>query len=85
MRPRLNDTFSRDEKLGIYVQFYNFRGDEKTHKPAGNIEYEVVKNGTNQKVFDYTEDVNHVPGASAQQVTVEKLLPLQSLEPGQYR
>jgi len=32
----------------------------------------------------YTEQVTAIPGASSQQVTVEKLLPLQSLEPGQY-
>ncbi|HLJ48256.1 MAG TPA: GWxTD domain-containing protein [Bryobacteraceae bacterium] len=84
VRPRLNDTFARDEKLGIYAQFYNFSADEKTHKPQGTIEYEITKNGTNQKVLDYTEDVTSLPGASSQQVTVEKLLPLQSLEPGQY-
>jgi hypothetical protein len=35
-------------------------------------------------VLHYTEEVNAIPGASSQQVTVEKLLPLQSLEPGQY-
>ena len=84
VRPRLSDTFRRDEKLGIYAQFYNFAADETTHKPNGTIEFEVVKNGATQKVLDYTEDVNTMPGASAQQVTIEKLLPLQSLEPGQY-
>jgi len=84
VRPRLNETFGRDEKLGIYAQLYNFSGDEKTHKPNASIEYEIVKNGSSQKVLDYTEDVSTLPGASEQQVTVAKLLPLQSLEPGQY-
>ena len=84
VRPRLNDTFSREEKLGIYAQFYNFEADEKTHKPNGSIEYEITKAGSPQKLIDYTEDVNTLPGASAQQVTVEKLLPLTSLQPGQY-
>jgi GWxTD domain-containing protein len=84
VRPRLNDTFKRDEKLGIYAQFYNFEPDEKTHKPNGSIEYEITKAGSPQKVMDYTEDVTALPGASAQQVTVEKLLPLDTLQPGQY-
>ena len=84
VRPRLNDTFNRDEKLGIYTQFYNFSPDEKTKKPNGSIQYEIVKNGSDKALLDYTENVNDIPGASAQQVTVEKLLPLQSLEPGQY-
>ena len=84
VRPRLNDTFKRDEKLGIYAQFYNFEADEKTHRPSGSIQYQIVKNGATNAVLDYTEDLTAVPGASAQQVTVEKLLPLQSMEPGQY-
>jgi GWxTD domain-containing protein len=85
VRPRLNDTFERNEKLGIYAQFYNFGiADEKTRKPSGSIQYEITKQGSDKAVLDYTEEVNTIPGASAQQVTVEKLLPLASLEPGQY-
>jgi len=84
VRPRLNDTFNRGEKLGIYTQFYNFSPDEKTKKPNGSIQYEIVKSGSDKALLDYTENVTDIPGASAQQVTVEKLLPLQSLEPGQY-
>jgi len=84
VRPRINDTFDRKEKLGIYTQLYNFGPDEKTKKPNGTIEYELVKNGVEKPIFDYSEQVATLPGASAQQVTVEKLLPLESLEPGQY-
>jgi GWxTD domain-containing protein len=84
VRPRMTDTFSRAEKLGIYQQFYNFAADEKTNKPNASIEYSVTKDGTNEKVFDYTEDVATLPGASAQQVTVEKVLSLEKLTPGQY-
>ena len=80
----LDDTFRRDEKLGIYLQLYNFAPDEKTQKPNGQIQYEVVKNGSNEKILDFTEDITAITGASANQVTIEKLLPLQSLQPGQY-
>jgi GWxTD domain-containing protein len=85
IRPRLSDTFDRTEKLGIYMQLYNFGPDEKTNKPNGSIQYEITKTGTTDKpVLDYTEEVNQIPGASSAQVTVEKLLPLASLDPGQY-
>ena len=84
VRPRMTDTFQRDEKLGIYAQFYNFAADEKTKKPSGSIEYQIVKSGAEKPVLEYTEDINTIKGASAQQVTVEKLLPLKSLEPGVY-
>ena len=87
VRPRVTDTFRRDEKMGIYFQLYNFAPDDKTQKPNGQIEYQIVKNGSNQKLVDWTEnlsDAKAYPGASAQQVTVEKLLPLARYEPGQY-
>ena len=84
VRPRLNDIFDRNEKLGIYMQFYNFGPDEKTKKPNGSIQYEIMKTGVEKPVLDYTEEISQIPGSSAQQVTVEKLLPLMTLEPGQY-
>ncbi len=83
VRPRLSESFSRDEKLGIYVQLYNFEQDETTKKPNGTIQYEITKNGSNQKVFEYSEEVGGAQGASTQ-VTVEKLLPLKTFEPGTY-
>ncbi|MFN7998099.1 MAG: GWxTD domain-containing protein [Bryobacteraceae bacterium] len=84
VRPRVTESFKRDEKMGIYLKLYNFGPDEKTQKPSGQIQYEVVKNGSNEKIFDFTEDIASLPGASASQVTIEKLLPLQKLQPGQY-
>jgi len=84
VRPRINSTFRHDEKMGIYAQLYNFGPDEKTQKPNGSIDYEVVKNGTNEKIIEFTEEISKMPEASAQQVTIEKLLPLQTLKPGQY-
>jgi GWxTD domain-containing protein len=84
VRPRVSDSFKRDEKMGIYLKLYNFGPDEKTQKLSGQIEYEVVKNGSNEKIFDFSEDIGSLPGASASQVTIEKLLPLTKLLPGQY-
>jgi UDP-sulfoquinovose synthase len=84
VRPRIDNTFRHDEKMGIYVQLYNFGPDEKTQKPSGLIEYEVTKNGTNEKIYNFSEEIAKLPDASAQQVTIEKLLPLQTLKPGQY-
>ena len=84
IRPRLDDTFRYDEKMGIYLQLYNFAPDAKTAKPNGTIEYEIVKNGTDERIFDFTEQLAQLPEASAQQVTINKLLPLKAVKPGQY-
>jgi len=83
VRPRMDNTFKRDEKLGIYLQLYNFEVDEQTKKPDANIQYEIVKVGSTDKVFEYSEDVKSLGGGAAQ-VTIEKLLPLKDLAPGQY-
>ena len=85
VRPRIDDSFKHDEKMGIYLKLYNFQPDDGTHKPSGQITYEVVRNGSNEKVFpDVTEEVGDLPDASASQVTIEKFLPLSSFTPGQY-
>ena len=64
----MTETFKRDEKMGIYVQLYNFQPDEKTQKPNGTVEYEVVKNGNNEKVFEFTEEVAKMRGRFGQSV-----------------
>jgi hypothetical protein len=83
VRPRVGETFKQDETMGIYTEFYNFGMDEKTKKPDGTIEYDVV-NAKNETMFSLTEDLKSVPNASAFLVTVEKKLPLKSLPPGKY-
>ena len=84
VRPRVDETFKRDEKMGIYMKVYNLGSDENTHKPVGDVEYEIVKKGSNEKIASMKEDLGTLPDASATQVTLEKFLNLKGLDPGQY-
>jgi GWxTD domain-containing protein len=86
VRPRIGDTFKTDEKMGVYVQFYNFAlsAEDKTNKPDGSIRYMINKFGSTDNVIDVTEDLSAIQYAAANQVTVQKLLPLKSLGPGVY-
>jgi GWxTD domain-containing protein len=84
VRPRVGDRFKQDEKMGIYFQVYNFLPDEKTQKPSGTVDYEVDKVGSNEKVIEFSEDLTKIPNASANQVTIEKLLPMKGFAPGNY-
>ena len=61
-------SFKPDERIGIYVKLYNFEPDENTHKAVGQVEYELVKTGTTDKLVSAVEDVNQNPEASASQV-----------------
>jgi GWxTD domain-containing protein len=83
VRPRINDVFKQSEQMGIYTEFYNLGMDEKTKKPSGQIEYEVL-NSDNKTVVTLTEDLSAIPNASPFLVTVEKKLSLRSLPPGRY-
>lgn len=53
VRPRLEADFTTADKLGIYMQVYNLKPDEKTHKSDATFEY-IVKKG-DQEVFKHTE------------------------------
>jgi len=84
VRPRMDDTFQHNEKMGIYLQVYNLGEDENTHKPAGRVQYELTRAGSDEKLFAFSEDFAEIPDASSRQMTIEKLLPLSTLSPGQY-
>ena len=86
VRPRINYAFKQDERMGIYMQVYNLGQNEETSRPIGNVTYQIASlDNPSELLLDFSEDVNTIRGASARQVVIEKLLPLQSLEPGEYR
>lgn len=84
VRPRVTESYTQAEKMGIYLALYNFQPDEATKKPNGTIDYEIVNAANNEKVIEFSENVTDVPGASTASVTIEKLLPLQNFAPGKY-
>ncbi len=84
VRPRVGEVFKRDEKMGIYLKLFNLSADEVTHKPIGQVEFEVLKKGSNERVADLTEDLSQLEDASGSQATIEKYFNLNSLSPGQY-
>src|SRR5713101_7123396 len=42
VRPRFDQTFTSEERLGVYVQIYNLGVDEKTSKADATIQYRVT-------------------------------------------
>jgi hypothetical protein len=45
VRPSVNQTFTRDQSLGIYMQVYNLGVDPKTHKPSADVQYDILRDG----------------------------------------
>jgi len=77
-------SFRRDEAMNLWMQVYNLQSDEKTRKPSAKFEYEIVNLADNKSVLHATESTDSMPNAG-EQVTLEKRLALNSLQPGQYR
>jgi len=77
VRPRLSRQFSSAEKMGVFMQFYNLKLDDSTHKTSTDTSYRISKGG--QEVW--RTEQHHQNG---EQLTVEQLIPLNGLAPGLY-
>ncbi len=81
VRPRLEGDFTTADKLGIYMQVYNLKADETTHKSNASFQYTVRKG--DQQVLQFKETSAEMKQVG-DQVTIERLLPLATLSPGKY-
>ena len=76
-------TFHRDQSLSFWMQVYNLGIDDKSKQNAAKITYEIIDTTSNKTLLDTSEDSKKL-GANLDQLTVEKSLPLASLQPGKY-
>ena len=85
VRPRLGQEFSSSDSLGIYLQLYNLKVNEATHKTILSVAYRIVEAQTrNQKeVWRAVETADHLH-QGGEQLTIERLIPVNFLAPGRY-
>jgi GWxTD domain-containing protein len=81
VRPKLDASFSTSDKMGIYLQVYNLKPDDKTHKSDASFVYTVKKG--DQQIMQFKETSADMK-QTGEQVTIERLLPLATLTPGKY-
>jgi GWxTD domain-containing protein len=75
--------FHRGQNLNFWMQVYNLGiGDNK--KNDATIEYQVLDLATNKQILDASESAAKL-NPNADQLTLEKTMPLASLEPGRYQ
>jgi len=83
VRPRLEGDFTSTDKLGIYLQVYNLKPDEKSHKSDASFVFTVKKASEPVPGMQFkltTEQLKQ----TGDQVTIERLLPLSALAAGKY-
>jgi GWxTD domain-containing protein len=81
VRPRINPEFSPTDKMGIFLQLYNLKLDPDSHKTNVSVAYRILKD--HQQVWKQDESSAQLQ-RSREQITLERNLPLSSLEPGHY-
>jgi len=77
-------TFHRAQNLNFWMQVYNLGIDEKSKKNDATIDYQIVNTATNQTILQ-TQELTAKTNPNADQVTLEKSMPLASLTPGKYK
>jgi len=81
VRPRLDSDFTTTDRMGIYLQVYNLKPDDKTHKSSATFQFTVKKGAEQVLQFKETSEEMKQTG---DQVTIERWLPLATLVPGKY-
>lgn len=82
--PGVPATFKKSTNLNFWMQVYNLGIDDKSKQNNAEIQYQVTNLDTNKQVLDTTESTTKT-NPNADQVTLEKSLPLGSLAPGKYQ
>ena len=82
VRPSVDRRFARGTDMGIYMQVYNLGLDEESGKASAEIEFNVLSRGN--KILSFTENVPENYPSARSQITVQKSMPLNQLEPGKY-
>ncbi len=77
-------TFHRAQSLNFWMQVYNLGIDEKSKQNAATVEYQIVDMATNKLLLDTQESTSKI-SPNADQVTLERSVPLASLQPGKYQ
>jgi GWxTD domain-containing protein len=77
-------TFHRAQNLNFWMQVYNLGIDDKSKQNNATIEYNIMDTATNLSVLQ-TQELTNKLSPNSDQVTLEKSLPLASLQPGKYR
>ncbi len=77
-------SFHQDQSLNFWMQVYNLGIDNASKKNAAVIHYQIIDMATNKSIFTKDED-SKLLGASSDQITLSKSVPLATVPPGKYQ
>ena len=83
VRPKMDSTFNPADKMGVFLQVYNLKVDEKTNKADASVEYTVTKEKETDPVLKFTVTSDKMP-QHGEELTLPYAITLGSLAPGKY-
>jgi len=80
----MDSAFLPSETMGVFLQVYNLKVDEKTHKADVSVQFRVLKDKEAEplKKFDLTAD--QIP-EHGEEMTLQNVVTLGSFGPGKYK
>jgi GWxTD domain-containing protein len=84
VRPKLDQSFGANDSMGIFLQVYNLKVDDKTHKADTSVEYRVTKDKETQPTLKFDVPADKLP-VHGEEMTLENRITLGSLPPGKYQ
>lgn len=84
VRPKLDAAFGAADGMGVFLQIYNLKVDDKTHKSDASVQYRVMKDKTAEPVLKFDIPKDKLP-EHGEELTLENIITLGSLAPGAYK
>jgi GWxTD domain-containing protein len=84
VRPRIDASFTASDQMGVFLQVYNLKVDDKTHKADASVEYRVTKEKDTNPVLKFEIAQDKLP-EHGEELTLENIITLGSLSPGNYK
>jgi GWxTD domain-containing protein len=83
VRPKMDSSFTPVDNMGVFLQVYNLKVDDKTHKANASVEYRVTKEKETEPVLKFDVPQEKLP-QHGEELTLQNILTLGSLTPGRY-
>ena len=86
VRPKLDQTFTPDDSMGVFLQIYNLKVDDKTHKADASVEFRVTKaeKDPTAPILKFDLPTDKIP-EHGEEMTLANTITLGSLAPGKYK
>jgi GWxTD domain-containing protein len=83
VRPKMDGAFTPNDNMGVFLQVYNLKVDEKTHKADASVQFRVTREKETEPVLKFDLPPSKLP-EHGEEMTLENVVTLGSLTPGKY-